>query len=49
MMAELCNDWDRADEILKSASPFEAVRLGNIIRVIQINGCTGEVSPIRHA
>ena len=25
MMAELLNDWDRADEILKSASPFEAV------------------------
>ena len=49
LLAELSNDWDRTDEILKSASLFEAVRLGKTIRVRQVNGCTGEVSTVRHA
>ena len=49
MMSELFNDWDRADEILKLASPFEAMRLGKIIGVRQINGCTEDMSTVRHA
>ena len=49
MMAELFNDWERADEILKSDSPFDAVKLSKTVRVRAIDGFTGEVSTIRHA
>ena len=49
MMAELFNDWARADEVLKSKSPFDAARLAKIIRIYDINGVTGEVSTARHA
>ena len=49
MMAELFNDWARADEILKSKSPFDAVKLAKTIRIFDINGVTGEVSTARHA
>ena len=48
MMAELFNDWDRPDAIPKSASLFEAVTLGKIIRVRKINSCTEEVSIVCH-
>ena len=49
MMAELFNDWDRADEILKSDSPFEAAKLCKTVRIYSIDGVTGEVSTARHA
>ena len=49
IMAEHFTDWDRAAEILKADSPFDAERLGKIIRIRSLNGMTGEVTTIRHA
>ena len=49
MMAELFNDWDRADEILSSDSPFDAAKLCKTVRIYNIDGITGEVSTSRHA
>ena len=40
MMAELFNDWGRADEILKSSSPFDATTLCETIRLYNIDGVT---------
>ena len=44
MVAELFNDWGRADEILKSSPPFDATKLCETIRINNIDGVTGEVS-----
>ena len=49
MMAELFSDWDRADEILKSDSPFEAANLCKTVRIYSIDAVTGEVSTARYA